>query len=67
MKLTLILALALGIAACSPTVSDVAICNGLKRPVADLRAALTAHPEAPQPVGEAGTVVVLKTEAGCGS
>lgn len=45
--------------------TDGAICAGLKRPIADLRGALMAHPETPQDVGEAGTRVVLMTEAGC--
>lgn len=46
-------------------VSDSAICAGLARPVAELRAALEANPQTPDPVGEAGTDVVLGMEAGC--
>lgn len=62
---TLILACVAGLTGCVATVSDEAVCAGLRRPVADLRGALMAHPETPQDVGEAGTRVVLMTEAGC--
>lgn len=62
---TLILAIALGTSGCVASVPDSAVCGGLKRPVADLRGALLAHPETPRPVGEAGTRVVLMAEAGC--
>lgn len=62
---TLILLAAISLTGCAATASDEAICAGLKRPVADLRGALIAHPETPQRVGEAGTRVVLLTEAGC--
>ena len=61
----LILLAVLGTTCCSAAVSDTALCSGLKRPVADLRGSLMAHPETPQDVGEAGTRVVLLTEAGC--
>lgn len=62
---TLILLTVVGLTGCSTAVSDVALCSGLKRPVAALRGALMAHPDTPQAVGEAGTRVVLLTEAGC--
>lgn len=60
MRIILLLALA----GCT-SVSDSAICAGLKRPVAELRAALEANPQTPDPVGEAGTDVLLGMEAGC--
>ena len=54
----------LGLSACAP-VSDSAICAGLGRPIADLRAGLERHPETPQAVGEPATDVVLGFEGAC--
>lgn len=67
MRLIVLLAV-LGVTACAAPAppSEPAICAGLKRPVADLRAALERHPETPEPVGQTGTDVVLGFEAGCG-
>lgn len=62
---TLILLSVIGLSGCVETVSDSAVCAGLKPSVAQLRGALERHPETPQAVGEAGTRVVLLTEAGC--
>ena len=61
----LILISVIGLTGCSTNVSDSAICAGLNRPVSDLRNALESHPDTPEPVGEAGTDVVLGFEAGC--
>lgn len=66
MKPILISLIALGTTGCVASVSDSAICAGQNRPIAALRAAMTAHPETPEAVGEAGTRVVLRHEAGCG-
>ena len=67
MRLTIAaLAVVTGMGACSAPAVDSGLCRGLARPVADLRAALEAHPETPVAVGEAGADVVIGVEAGCG-
>jgi hypothetical protein len=63
----LLIVIALGLTGCVRPAPDSAVCAGLDRPVADLRRALVAHPATPEPVGEAGTDVVLGFEAGCRS
>lgn len=60
------LAAVLGLTACAPAANDAGICAGLSATTAELRAALEAHPETPDAVGEAGTDVVIGLEAGCG-
>lgn len=62
---SLILLSVLGLTACTVAANDTAICDAQRKPIAALRAALMAHPETPRAVGEAGTVVVLRQEAGC--
>lgn len=55
---------ALGLTGCAAIQSDAALCQAL--PVEALATALLAHPETPDPVGEAGTDVVIGWRAGCG-
>lgn len=54
----------LGTSGCLP-VSEAAICSGLSGPVASLRQSLIDNPNTPQPVGEAGTNVVLGFGGAC--
>ena len=66
MRLFVLMAV-LGLSACATPVSTSGLCAGLTPPVAALRAALTAYADqTPDPVGEAGTDVVLGFEGGCG-
>lgn len=55
----------LGVSACMPVASDDALCGALGGRIDGLAEALIAHPETPDPVGEAGTDVVLGFEGGC--
>ncbi|WP_163025925.1 hypothetical protein [Chachezhania antarctica] len=60
------LSAALGMSACTTPVETSGLCDGLQRPVAALRSALAYETSTtPQSVGEAGTDVVLASEAGC--
>jgi hypothetical protein len=54
-----------GASGCVTVASPDAVCEGLRSPVASLEHALLAHPETPDPVGEAGTDVVIGYDAGC--
>lgn len=56
-----------GMTACAPIPASVeaGLCIGLGPHVSALERALLAHPETPQPVGEAGTDVVIGYDAGC--
>lgn len=65
MKRYLLIPIVLGLTGCVEPVSEPAICAGLNAPVTELRAALIANPQTPEPVGEAGTDVVLGYNAGC--
>lgn len=57
---------ALGMTACQPTPDiEPGVCVGLRPHVSALERALLAHPETPQPVGEAGTDTVIAFDAGC--
>jgi hypothetical protein len=53
-----------GMTACTKP-ADEGLCRGLREPVAQLRAALEAHPETSDAVGEAGADTVIGFEAGC--
>lgn len=63
----LLLAAAVGISACAArgSAEDSALCLGLGRDARALHAALLAHPQTPQAVGEAGTDLVIAFAAGC--
>ena len=66
MRLLIVLA-CIGLAGCSATATDEAMCGALKAPVASLRAGLEANLQnTPDAVGEPATDVVVITEAGCG-
>lgn len=59
---------AIGVSACAgPSTTDPGLCLGQRADVARLRAALEAHADTPDAVGEAATDVVIGFEAGCGS
>ena len=59
------MAAAIGATGCAPRVGTDALCAPLRPYVANLRTALEAHPETPDPVGEAGADVVIGYEGGC--
>lgn len=66
MKLSLAMMIAVGFTGCMAPAPDEAFCGPVFADlIAQQRAALEAHPETPQAVGEAGTDVVLGHEAGC--
>ncbi len=50
---------------CVAVTSEPGLCAGLRAPVDALERALLAHPSTPDPVGEAGTDVVIGFNAGC--
>lgn len=63
----LALAAVAGLSACGAIeASEGVVCSRLSGPVERLSDALLAHPDTPDPVGEAGTDVVIIAQAGCG-
>lgn len=66
-KIVLAMLAAIGVSACAgPSATDPGLCLGQRADVARLRAALEAHADTPDAVGEAATDVVIGFEAGCG-
>lgn len=64
----LVVVATLGMTGCVETrTSGSGLCAGLTAPVDALEAALLAHPETPDAVGEAGTDAVIGFNAGCRS
>ncbi|GHE88373.1 hypothetical protein GCM10016455_05630 [Aliiroseovarius zhejiangensis] len=55
----------IGVTGCATRASEPGLCAGLRPHVAALSDALAAHPNTPDPVGEAGTDVVIGFGAGC--
>ena len=55
----------LGMTGCVSGPTSEGLCLGLRSEVATLERALLAHPETPDPVGEAGADVVIGFDAGC--
>lgn len=43
------------------------VCDGLRPSVSNFEAALSAHPETPDAVGEAGVDIIVGFDAGCES
>ena len=65
-RTTLALALLIGATGCATqSPNDTGICIGQRSDIARLRAALEAHPETPDAVGEAATDTVIGHEAAC--
>ena len=64
-KRLLTLAGALGMTGCGMTATDEGMCIAQRADMERLRAALLAHPETPDAVGEAGADVVIGFRAGC--
>lgn len=55
----------LGMTGCVAGTSEPGLCAGLRAPVDALERTLLAHPQTPDPVGEAGADVVIGFNAGC--
>ena len=55
------------VSGCVGATSEAGLCAGLRAPVGALEAAMLADSRTPDPVGEAGTDVVIGFNAGCRS
>ena len=53
------------VSGCASGTSEAGLCAGLRAPVDALEAAMLADSQTPDPVGEAGTDVVIGFNAGC--
>ncbi|UFS67763.1 hypothetical protein LO749_16865 [Paracoccus denitrificans] len=66
-KIVLAMLVAIGVSACAgPSATDAGLCLAQRADVARLMAALEAHSDTPDAVGDAATDVVIGFESGCG-